>query len=409
MDKIKKMTRAIRKSFGRGASSFPIDDMSDLKDEDRCFVEGKSRNNKKFRNTLIALTNNHNTSRNLAVAIDAIDDVFKMNATTPPDILLGSYNLDDWLKTNFLRESIIRGENVITEENKWITLPTFSFVDWVHQNFTTYTFLSSRRAICVLESETRKTLVEIGVSREKLMAEITGEFEEVGKIINWLDTEFKRAENMIEWVYDERGNSVSVPLNYRQAVPEAYPWLPKPLDEYVQDYFSSSASVLILLGPPGTGKTTFIKHLIHASGADAKVTYDTGVMDSDGLFAGFIEGTEKFMIMEDSDAFLRARTDGNTMMHRFLNVSDGLISADGKKLVFSTNLPSIRDIDEALMRPGRCFDIIEFRPLTRTEALKVANKLGINLPDGTEFTLAEIFGQQVSGARSVKRHVGFIG
>jgi ATP-dependent 26S proteasome regulatory subunit len=104
--------------------------------------------------------------------------------------------------------------------------------------------------------------------------------------------------------------------------------------------------------------------------------------------------------MEDADAFLAARKDGNTLMHRFLNMSDGLISAKNKKLVFSTNLPNISDIDEALLRPGRCFDILQFRPLTRAEAQAALDEVGSNaeLPDGNQFTLAELFCQQPSAA-----------
>ncbi|MEJ8867663.1 hypothetical protein, partial [Pseudomonas jessenii] len=46
---------------------------------------------------------------------------------------------------------------------------------------------------------------------------------------------------------------------------------------------------------------------------------------------------------------------GNQALHRFLNIADGVASADGKKIIFSTNLASVRDIDDALIRPGRCF------------------------------------------------------
>lgn len=155
--------------------------------------------------------------------------------------------------------------------------------------------------------------------------------------------------------------------------------------------------------------TTFIKNLIHRSGADAKVTYDVNVMQSDGIFASFIEGREKFMIMEDADAFLKSRADGNTMMHRFLNVSDGLISASNKKLVFSTNLPSVRDVDDALMRPGRCFDVVEFRPLTRSEAIAVCDKTGRPHPgDGNSFTLASLFGDSPNTSNMKVRTVGFV-
>jgi ATP-dependent 26S proteasome regulatory subunit len=105
---------------------------------------------------------------------------------------------------------------------------------------------------------------------------------------------------------------------------------------------------------------------------------------------------------------LAKREDGNTMMHRFLNVSDGLISAQDKKMVFSTNLPSVKDIDSALLRPGRCFDVVEFRPLTRKEALLITEELGLSLPDGAEFTLAELFNVQPSGAaKSLGKKIGF--
>lgn len=162
--------------------------------------------------------------------------------------------------------------------------------------------------------------------------------------------------------------------------------------------------------------TTFIKNLIHRSKGDARVTYDEAVMSGDSLFAEFIESDAKFMIMEDADTFLKSRDDGNTMMHRFLNVSDGLISAQDKKLVFSTNLPSVRDIDSALMRPGRCFDVIEFRALTRAEAEVIAKEMDLELPDGPSFTLAEMFNVHASDGvnpdgtakkRKVKR-VGFV-
>jgi hypothetical protein len=155
--------------------------------------------------------------------------------------------------------------------------------------------------------------------------------------------------------------------------------------------------------------TTFIKNMIHRSGGDATVTYDNAVMESDGIFASFIEGREKFMIMEDADTFLKSREEGNTMMHRFLNVSDGLISAAGKKLVFSTNLPSVRDIDSALMRPGRCFDVVEFRPLTRKEAQVVCDTVGRTVPsDGDSFTLASLFGDEKTTHTVKTRKVGFL-
>jgi hypothetical protein len=84
-------------------------------------------------------------------------------------------------------------------------------------------------------------------------------------------------------------------------------------------------------------------------------------------------------------------------------------------MVFSTNLPSIRDIDPALIRPGRCFDIVEFKPLSLFDANKLADKLGGKVPqkkagEVVEFSIAEIFNQQSEQTQNAKtnRKVGFI-
>jgi ATP-dependent 26S proteasome regulatory subunit len=140
------------------------------------------------------------------------------------------------------------------------------------------------------------------------------------------------------------------------------------------------------------------------------VTYDAAILEKDYVFAQFIEGESNVMVMEDADTFLKARSDGNSMMHRFLNVGDGLVTTKGKKLIFSTNLPSIRDVDSALIRPGRCFDILEFNSLTQEQAEKVASKSNIKLDRKDKWSIAEIFNKEVSAPtnKSMNRKVGFV-
>ena len=173
------------------------------------------------------------------------------------------------------------------------------------------------------------------------------------------------------------------------------------------DRFSS----IVLYGPPGTGKTTFIRGLLSHSNLSAIVTYDAGILEKDALFARFIEDDANIMVLEDSDNFLKARSDGNTMMHRFLNVGDGLVTTKGKKLIFSTNLPSIRDVDSALVRPGRCFDILNFDTLKHSEAETLANRLGVKL-DGVrdKWSIAEVFNKQIEQnvAKKVGTKMGFV-
>jgi hypothetical protein len=80
-------------------------------------------------------------------------------------------------------------------------------------------------------------------------------------------------------------------------------------------------------------------------------------------------------------------------------------------MIFSTNLPSIRDIDSALIRPGRCFDILEFKPLSLFDANKLAEKLDATIPERkagevVEFSIAEIFNQRIN--KPSERKMGFV-
>src|SRR5262249_34045658 len=73
-------------------------------------------------------------------------------------------------------------------------------------------------------------------------------------------------------------------------------------------------------------------------------------------------------IVEDADHLLKPRAEGNENLHRFLTIADGVVRAQGRKVIFSTNLPNLGDLDDALVRPGRCFPRIYVRNLTVAEA-----------------------------------------
>lgn len=234
---------------------------------------------------------------------------------------------------------------------------------------------------------------------------------------DYIAKEINVIRTTINWIYDQQGNTIVVPLQTdKLPLTEMYPFLNgEQLKDYYQRYLDSSASVLLLYGPPGTGKTTFIKGLLDYSQYSATVAYDPALLSRDSIFAEFIEGDTSILVLEDSDTFLQSREDGNNIMQKFLNVSDGLVTMKNKKMIFSTNLPSINNIDTALLRPGRCFQTINFRKLHVDEATSLAKKMNVELKDTEnkdEWTVAEIlnpgFDTSTSSSVTKKHSIGFI-
>lgn len=155
---------------------------------------------------------------------------------------------------------------------------------------------------------------------------------------------------------------------------EAYPTLGEPVSDFIDRYLDSNETVLILQGPPGTGKTRFVRAILAAISArkddSANILYtaDKRAFENDEIFVDFITGSHDAFVIEDADHLLMARSNGNVDLHRFLAIADGVVRAQGRKIIFTTNLPNVGDIDEALVRPGRCFATLRTRALDRREA-----------------------------------------
>lgn len=228
----------------------------------------------------------------------------------------------------------------------------------------------------------------------------------------------------------------------REAKPEYYPYIEGGMVELIRRFMASDSNVLILFGTPGTGKTSavtaaarvlnllpiyatstqviahksFVRTVfgIHDRFTKAKAAPDTRKAERKALFKRPInriaEMREEYAafalpptpekprpqpvaVVEDADMLLRPRELDNHQMAELLNMTDGATGNKDRKVIFTTNLSGPEAFDPALLRPGRCFAVINCRNLTPEEAVvarQASGKTPIEfLPEG-EMSLAEV-------------------
>lgn len=216
---------------------------------------------------------------------------------------------------------------------------------------------------------------------------------------------------VLQWFYKTDGRMTSDNVRIKHPKPivdEFYPWLGD-VTKFMDNYVASESPILVLLGPPGTGKTNLINNLIWRAHLKTTFTYEESLLETDGLFAQFITGRQQLLIMEDADTLLSSREhDANRVMNKFLNIGDGLIEMKKKKIIFTANIRTKDNIDEALIRPGRCFSCQTFRELGYSEVLTACEAANILPPlENRSYTLAEVFANNRGERLASKRKVGF--
>jgi len=184
---------------------------------------------------------------------------------------------------------------------------------------------------------------------------------------------------------------------------------------------SRQAGASILHGEPGTGKTSFIRHLIAKLRLTHRFYYlpvhAYGFLTSPEMVefwlmqSKLMPESKKVVVLEDAEDLLMQRgTDNQAKVSNLLNIADGLLGEFLQvHLICTVNTPLDR-LDPAIVRPGRLAAYHDFKRLSREQAHRIAESKRLKLPkDQPDYSLAEIYPTTpwISNEFS-KRSIGFV-
>lgn len=169
----------------------------------------------------------------------------------------------------------------------------------------------------------------------------------------------------------------------------------KAVDAVIKERLSkeNEKGIVLLHGLPGTGKTTYLRHLI--GGLKKKILFVSpgvaGNLMNPEFMDLLLDNPNAVLIIEDAENIIMDRRYSSmSSVSNLLNISDGLLSDCLNVQIICTFNSAVNMVDEALMRKGRLIARYEFGKLDTGKAQMLSNHLGFDQLISKPMTLAEI-------------------
>lgn len=174
-----------------------------------------------------------------------------------------------------------------------------------------------------------------------------------------------------------------------------------------------NTGLVLLHGKPGSGKTTYIRHLSTLLDKDIMFVPNNmaDVLTSPEFIPFITKYPNSIIIIEDAEKVIRSREGGgnNEATSNILNMSDGIVGECLKIQIIATFNIDREDIDEALLRKGRLIAEYEFNELDVDKSNKLLKKLNIDFTTKEPMLLTDIYNYEdnIGINNNKKQKIGF--